>query len=57
MRKSNFPEPSGHLRGCTPSPDNLRIGYDEAFDTAASSRAGGIAALLVLGAAVAVAAA
>lgn len=57
MRKSNFPEPSGHLRGCTPSPDNLRIGYDEAFDAAAFSRAGGIAALLVLGAAVAVAAA
>ena len=35
----------------------LRIGYDQAFDAAASSRAGGIAALLVLGAAVAVAAA
>ena len=41
----------------TPPPDNLRIGYDQAFDAAASSRAGGIAALLVLGAAVAVAAA
>ena len=35
----------------------LRIGYDQAFDAAASSRAAGIAALLVLGAAVAVAAA
>ena len=49
MRKSNFP--------FYPITGYLRIGYDQAFDAAASSRAGGIAALLVLGAAVAVAAA